>query len=295
MLGSKAGGCTLMLAATWILLASPSASLAGSIGLPADSINSSRFAVLGQSIGQTFYAPERLLSAITVWRPPGNRSGVGAHLIITAVDATMSPPRPVTGNILLDGPTVTVVDGASTSGNIEMRFEIRPPLLLPGLGTYAFFLQPEDCYGGEAWNIGANSNDAYPDGMFWITPRSTQGCTLRPVTGGEDLTDLAFALEFAPNAPRVPEVQLASASPNPFSTTTRFPLVLAGATRVRASILDAAGRVIRTLADEDRAAGAQNLFWNGEDARGRRARTGLYFLRVVAAGQTATRAVSLIR
>ncbi len=292
---TKAGRCTLVLAAACALLGSSSASRAGSIGVPADSIDSSRFTILGQSIGQTFHSTVGLLSALTVWRPPGNRSVIGAHLIVTAVDTTFNPPRPDTKDILLDGPTITVVDGDSASQAIEMRFDIRPPLLLPRDGLYAFFLQPANCYQGEAWNIGANSKNAYPEGMFWITPRSTNDCSLRPVAGGEDFTDLAFTAEFAPNTPRLPEVQLGAPSPNPYSASTRFPLALAATTRVRASIVDAAGRLIRALVDEDRIAGPQDLVWDGNDSRGHRVIPGIYYLRVTAGGQTATRAVSVLR
>src|SRR5436190_10820939 len=37
----------------------------------------------GQAIGQTFYAADTVISAVTVWRPPGYPSTIGAKLYIT--------------------------------------------------------------------------------------------------------------------------------------------------------------------------------------------------------------------
>lgn len=151
----------------------------------------------GRALGQTFFAPETLLSRLTVWRPPNFPSVVGAHLFITGVDTTRTPPRPVTSEILLDGPTLTVYDSDPPGQLIAMRFVIDPPLALPRPGLYAFFLQPEDCNTGEVWNIIANNLNPYPYGIYWITGRTAfLPCFLRAVDGGSDNTDLLFDIEF---------------------------------------------------------------------------------------------------
>jgi flagellar hook assembly protein FlgD len=48
------------------------------------------------------------------------------------------------------------------------------------------------------------------------------------------------------------------------------------------------GRKVRTLAEGWRPAGPQRLEWDGLDADGRRAHTGVYYVRLRAAGASAT-------
>src|SRR5438128_2370840 len=68
---------------------------------------------LGSSLGQTFYAPETLITSITVWRPPSASSFVGARLYVTTTDSTISPPYPnyrSGGQILREGPRLQTYD-----------------------------------------------------------------------------------------------------------------------------------------------------------------------------------------
>jgi hypothetical protein len=133
---------------------------------------------------------------MTFWRFPNNRSVVGAHLFITSVDTTWSPPRPDTRFILQDGPTVTVYDSDPPGQLIEMSFLIDPPLILARPGRYAWFLQAEGCDQGDVWDIIADDRNPYPDGISWLTGRANAGCYLAQVEGGEDVTDLIFRIEF---------------------------------------------------------------------------------------------------
>jgi hypothetical protein len=131
-----------------------------------------------------------------VWRPPGNASVIGAHLFITAVDTTLNPPQPTTQTILLNGPTARVFDSTPPGQLIEMPFVIDPPLALPRPGYYAWFLQAEDCNGGEAWIIAASDTNPYSQGITWLTGRATVVCYLASVEGGQDNLDLIFRIEF---------------------------------------------------------------------------------------------------
>ena len=156
----------------------------------------SRGPILGDALGQVFLAEDTLITRLTVWRRPNNRSVIGAHLYITAVDTTRNPPRPNTGAILLDGPTVHVYDSDPPGQLIEMPFVIDPPLALPRPGLYAFFLQAEDCDQGDAWEITASDQNPYPYGIYWVTGIVTSTCALRGVEGGGDNDDLIFDIEF---------------------------------------------------------------------------------------------------
>jgi len=71
-----------------------------------------------------------------------------------------------------------------------------------------------------------------------------------------------------------------AAYPNPFNprTTIRFDLAEAGPVRV--AIFDLAGRLVRTLVDENLSAGSRETVWDGRDSWGRNVGSGSYVARV---------------
>ncbi len=83
--------------------------------------------------------------------------------------------------------------------------------------------------------------------------------------------------------------------PNPFNPTTaiRFNLTEAGPVCIK--LYDARGRLVRTLVDEQRAAGAQQATWNGKDDQGRQLASGAYFYRLETVAGTATKKMILIK
>lgn len=157
--------------------------------------NTLRGVFLGRAVGQTFLAPETLLKQVTVWRPPNYQAVIGAHLFITGVDTTQVPPRPDVDQLLLDGPTVLVHDSDPPGQLIPMQFVIDPPLVLPRRGTYAFFLQAEECHQAEAFRVIANDLNPYPGGSNWLTGRADAPCFLGDVEGG-DPADIVFDVVF---------------------------------------------------------------------------------------------------
>jgi hypothetical protein len=171
-------------------------------GLDLSFANSARGPFLGRALGQSFLATDSVITKITVWRPAGNLSMIGAKLYIVEVDTTWSPPRPRSQQLLLDGPTILVFDSSPPGQDIEIPFVIDPPLHLPRLGLYAFFVQVENCFGSEAWRLLVDEQNHYPYGIAWITGRVTQPpCHLRFVDGGEDSTDHVFQVEYCSDTP----------------------------------------------------------------------------------------------
>jgi hypothetical protein len=79
---------------------------------------------------------------------------------------------------------------------------------------------------------------------------------------------------------RLPIVALGPATPNPFNPSTRIALELLQERDVRVAIYDARGHLVRTLAEGHRAAGRYTLDWDGADATGRPAASGVYFARL---------------
>jgi hypothetical protein len=83
--------------------------------------------------------------------------------------------------------------------------------------------------------------------------------------------------------------------PNPFNPTTRIRFDLPEAADVRLVIYDVSGRKIRELASGTMAAGAREVTWDGRDAGGRAAASGIYFYRLDAGRFTQTRKMILLR
>jgi hypothetical protein len=92
-----------------------------------------------------------------------------------------------------------------------------------------------------------------------------------------------------------PSFTLLDAAPNPFDNETLLRWELSRSARVRVDVYDVAGRRVTTLLDGERAAGAGDLRWSGRDINGRALATGVYFVRMQAAGETRTRRVVLVR
>jgi hypothetical protein len=121
--------------------------------------------------------------------------------------------------------------------------------------------------------------------------------------GPADLAlDGAYRLRIVPQAtdvapqPTLPSVTaLEDVRPNPFNprTTVAFDLARAGSARV--AIYDTAGRLVRTLVDEARAAGRHEVVWNGQDDAGQPVASGVYVVLLAAGGVDDQRKVVLVK
>jgi len=74
----------------------------------------------------------------------------------------------------------------------------------------------------------------------------------------------------------------AKATPNPLNPRTKLSFTLSTPGRVRVAVYDVRGRFVKTLLDENRAAGDQSLVWDGSDSRNRRVSSGVYVFRIQA-------------
>ncbi len=133
-----------------------------------------------------------------------------------------------------------------------------------------------------------------PDGALYVADRGNgggSGQVLRIaaatfVTGadgpGADAGRGAPPIAFAPPAP----------NPSPGAVTFTFDLAVAAAD-ARLTLFDVQGRRVRDLLAGPRDAGRHVARWDGRDTAGRAAPAGLYFARVLADGEAATRRVVL--
>lgn len=94
--------------------------------------------------------------------------------------------------------------------------------------------------------------------------------------------------------PAAPAPLVVRAFPNPFNPTTTFAFELERPASVSLRVLDARGRVVRTLAaGRGLAAGEHRLRWRGRDDRGVAVGSGIYLLRLTAGERSGWRRVVL--
>ena len=80
------------------------------------------------------------------------------------------------------------------------------------------------------------------------------------------------------DADTAPGLRLLAPSPNPARAVSRLGFVLPRAGHARLQVLDAGGRLVRTLVDGSRAAGPNEAVWAGIDQQGANVAAGLYFV-----------------
>jgi hypothetical protein len=95
--------------------------------------------------------------------------------------------------------------------------------------------------------------------------------------------------------PAGPESLLGAAWPNPFAASTQVPFAVPRASAVNLSVHDVAGRLVRQLASGTFSAGEHLVAWDGQDGSGRPAAAGVYFVRLAAGEETATRRIVRLR
>ena len=110
------------------------------------------------------------------------------------------------------------------------------------------------------------------------------GSEVAAATRGPLNSPLAVANPSAGGGPKLVRIH-----PNPSNRRTGISYELSSPGDVRLGIYDAAGRVVRTLVSDSRAAGVQTAVWDGKAADGRRVSDGVYFVRLQAGAVTVAR------
>jgi hypothetical protein len=88
---------------------------------------------------------------------------------------------------------------------------------------------------------------------------------------------------------------LAQNVPNPFNPVTTIAYDLPEAAEVTLAIFDVSGRCVRTLVRGRQPAGRHRAMWSGTDDAGRRVASGVYFYRLLAGANSATRKMVMLR
>ena len=132
-------------------------------------------------------------------------------------------------------------------------------------------------------------SDDYPaDDLWWPMfrhDRARTGCYGFVVPTAVD----------GPEGPAPAATRIRSVYPNPFNPTTRIVFDLHAASLVELSIYDVSGRRVALLVDRGLAAGRHEVFWNGLNADGKTAASGLYFCTLKAGSVSETKKMILLR
>jgi len=83
--------------------------------------------------------------------------------------------------------------------------------------------------------------------------------------------------------------------PNPFNPSTRLEFNLGRDSQILLTIHDMAGRVVRTLIDEQRSSGDHSVIWDGRHDDGATAPSGVYFVRVESREGVDTMKIALMK
>jgi hypothetical protein len=103
------------------------------------------------------------------------------------------------------------------------------------------------------------------------------------------------ATEVPGGGPPASGFRLDPVSPNPFNPSTIISFSLSAAGPADLSIYDVSGRLVTTLASGEREAGPGTVRWDGRDSQGIEVGSGVYFVRLNAAGSVATRKMVLVK
>ncbi|MBD3335544.1 MAG: T9SS type A sorting domain-containing protein, partial [Candidatus Eisenbacteria bacterium] len=146
----------------------------------------------------------------------------------------------------------------------------------------------------------AESLDAFigetTDGTWTLFVSDNAGADLG--TLNEWCLRITYAGEAPSGAPDggIPKVlALRGNAPNPLQAETLIRFDLPQAARVDLGIFDVGGRRVATLVDGNLPAGRHRALWNGRDAAGRAAASGIYFARLTAGSDVLTHKMILMK
>lgn len=245
----------------------------------------------------------------------GVDAGSEALALIDPVTAEVTPIGTFSGTVANDGDAMVFID--------DTLYVIDDP----GAGPSYFYLVDHQTNPGQASQVGIlldprfnNVNDLtfQPDSRVlygfaphqrllitidWHTGTGTvvgvthtiadfHGSTMWAITVGPAGIGTAVAGPSAIPGPALTELRNA---PNPFNPMTEIGYTLAVAGPAVLTVHDAAGRLVVTLVNTHKSAGSHAARWNGKDATGAEAASGVYFARLKAEGKVLSRKITLIR
>ena len=201
---------------------------------------------------------------------------------MTTADATQTPPTPPPGFAARS--TFDVSTSASVDGPFEIGIRY-DPLTVGSEAELRLFH-----WNGTGWDDVTTSVD--PIGR--MVRGQTVGFSTFAVMEDTSRSELVgVALPGASHPPL--ELNVEENAPNPFTQSTRIRFGLSSPSRAILRVYEASGRVVRTLLDEPRPGGPNEVTWDGIDGEGNRVPSGVYFFQLQAGTRSETKKAVLVR
>jgi len=232
----------------------------------------------------------------------GNEGGTGGGVCLTTGPATIDDCDIVGNTASFGGGLVVMSAWDVTVARCDVSFN---SAAVSGDGVYvsdALNLTLSSC------DISGNGIGVFVQGTpsapmrasmnWWGDASGPYHPALNPGGLGDQVTDHVEFVPWAlwPGGETLPAgVAFRSISPNPFSSSTAIAFSLDAPAKLRLAVYDAAGRLVAVLHDGLHAAGVGDVPWNGRDARGVAASSGVYFVRAAAEGSRALSRAVLVR
>jgi len=137
------------------------------------------------------------------------------------------------------------------------------------------------------WRMRARFKDVYYPTSRWASP-------VRSGVFEYDLRSPGTWVDVERGSALPTRLSLSEARPNPARVASSVDFALAHAGHVTLDVVDLQGRHVRTLVDGERPAGSYRAAWDGRDGDGRSVAAGVYFYRLRAAGEQASRKVAML-
>lgn len=143
-----------------------------------------------------------------------------------------------------------------------------------------YYVSSGDCYAQLTGIIQRYDNDAEWD-YYQFLPRG--------------IADYVACSNAVSDPGASPRLRLTGSGPNPSRDATRIRLELPAPGRVRLEVLDVSGRRLALLAEAPLPAGGHEFLWNGREASGALASSGVFLVRAQADGWTASERICRVR
>ncbi len=167
----------------------------------------------------------------------------------------------------------------------------------PDLAHYALYRGADPGFVPGPGSLVATVSDTTFFDAGWPGTGAWYKLTALDVHGNEGTPALLAPDQLTPVADGAPpaSTRLEACIPNPFNPATRVVFTLRARARADLRIHDAAGRLVRVLAEGVREPGRHEVLWDGRDAAGRHVASGVYYCRLAADDHRETRKLTLVR
>ncbi|HET6349647.1 MAG TPA: FlgD immunoglobulin-like domain containing protein [Candidatus Krumholzibacteria bacterium] len=212
------------------------------------------------------------------------------YWMVTVSDGITSVPGPV-WTFAMEIPLAVAFkhfDATSSDGRVQVEWELTADEPLNGFVLYRREgTSPQSrivAEGALTGTTGSYRDASVEAGMTYgyeLVVRAASGDEFRSPVATVSLPELALALH--------------QNHPNPFNPETTIEYDLPSTGQVRLVILDASGRVVRTLVNVAQTAGSRSVVWNGRDDAGNAVSSGVYFYVLDAGKERLTRKLVLLK